>query len=359
MNLPILRDHRVIVSCQSCAFLSDCGGLDDQQSLWGCFTACSADCIKRGCDWTCPGSPADFVERVREVGGLSNEALTLRTLTPDVLPPYVPMIHHGYGLGPDREVGVEAKVAAISIKDLFRVREDGHLEVVAEDPVSLRRRFGLRDDSEVLLVCISDDRPLERYWAHRRLDAIPGRLAKLGLLGVTLPNYSFFSDAPRTHTMWNRRRMFRVGEELSSAGIAVVPHLNALTSEDWRFWKEFLVTHREIEMVAKEFQTGLRDKRKAANAISSLAKLQDDVGRPLRLLAVGATRHIQTLRKTFASVTFVDSGPFMRAMKRRARVPGSDRPRWRKVSVPAGPQLMDLLNSNIRTHAAFVARALG
>ncbi len=176
------------------------------------------------------------------------------------------MIHHGYGRGLDREVAVEAKVAAISIKDLFRAREDGHLEVVAEDPVSLRRRFGLRDDSQVLLVCIADDRPLERYWAHRRLDDLPARIAKLGLLGVTLPNYSFFSDAPRTHTMWNRRRMFRTGEELSGAGIAVVPHLNALTSEDWRFWKDFLVAHREVDVVAKEFQTGLRDKNKAASA---------------------------------------------------------------------------------------------
>jgi Domain of unknown function (DUF4417) len=359
VKLPILHDHRVIVPCTACAFRAECGGLDDQQSLWGCFSACSVDCVARGCDWTCPASPADFIERMRDVGGFSNEGITLKPLGDAALPSYVPMIHHGYGRGGDNDVAVDAKIAAISIKDVFRARYDGRLEVVADDAVSLRRRFGLRDDSKVMLVCIANDRPLERYWAHRRLDDIPARLTRLGLLGVTLPNYSFFTDAPRTHTLWNRRRMLRVGEELSAQGLPVVPHLNALTNEDWRFWRDFLRSHPEINVLAKEFQTGLREKDKAANAIASLRKLQDDVGRPLRLVAVGATRYLRSIRNAFASVTFVDSGPFMRAMKRRARVPGTGKPQWRKVSVPSGRELLDLLNSNIRSQTAFIARNVG
>lgn len=359
MKLPVVHDHRVIVPCTACAFRAECGGLDDQQSFWGCFSACSADCITRGCDWTCPASPTDFIERVRDVGGLSTDAVTLTPLSVAALPSYVPMIHHGYGRGSDSELALDAPIAAISIKDVFRARDDGRLEVVAEDAASLRRRFGLREDSKVLLVCVADDRPLERYWAHRRADGMPARLAKLGLLGVTLPNYSFFTDAPRTHTLWNRRRMFRVGEELSAQGLPVVPHLNALTSEDWRFWRDFLRTHPEIHVIAKEFQTGLREKDKAASAIASLRQLQDDVGRPLHLIAIGATRHLRSLHKALASVTFVDSGPFMRAMKRQARVPGAGKPQWRKVSVPPGGELLDLLNNNIRAHAAFIARSVG
>jgi hypothetical protein len=359
VKLPVLRDHRVIVPCTACAFRAECGGLDDQQSLWGCFSACSTDCITRGCDWTCPASPADFIERVRDVGGFSTTGLPLKPLGAAALPSYVPMIHHGYGLGSDDDVALDVTIAAISIKDVFRERDDGRLDVVADDPASLRRRFGLRDGAQILLVCIANDRPLERYWAHRRLDDIPARLAKLGLIGVTLPNYSFFTDAPRTHTLWNRRRMLRVGEELSALGLPVVPHLNALTSEDWRFWTDFLRAHPEIHVLAKEFQTGLREKGKAAHAIESLRKLQDDVGRPLRLIAVGATRYLNSLHNVFESVTFVDSGPFMRAMKRRERVAGAGKPRWRKVSVPSGTDLLDLLNSNIRVHAAFIARNLG
>jgi hypothetical protein len=296
---------------------------------------------------------------MRDVGGFSNEGIPLEPLGAAALPSYVPMIHHGYGRGSDGEVALDARTAAISIKDVFRARHDGRLEVVADDPASLRRRFGLRDDSKVLLVCIADDRPLERYWAHRRLDDIPARLVRLGLLGVTLPNYSFFTDAPRTHTLWNRRRMLLVGAELSAQGLPVVPHLNALTSEDWRFWGEFLRAHPEINVLAKEFQTGLREKNKAANAITSLRRLQDDAGRPLRLIAVGATRYLRSISNAFAPVTFVDSGPFMRTMKRRARMPGAGKPQWRKVSVPSGSELLDLLNSNIRAHAAFIARNVG
>ena len=358
MKLRVFADHRVIVSCGTCAFRDDCGGLDDQQSMWGCFSACSAECVTRGCDWTCPSSNSDFVERVRDVGGLSNRGLVLRPLASAELPSYVPMIHHGYGRGPDSDIRVDAHVAAISIKDVFRARADGRLEVVAEDGRLLRRRFGLRDDAKVLLVCVADDRPLERYWAHRVLDGIPGRLTQLDLLGVTLPNFSFFTDAPRTHTMWNRRRMLRTGEELSSRGLPVVPHLNALTTEDWRFWKEFLIAHPEISVVAKEFQTGLREKKKAATAISALRALQDDVGRPLRLIAIGATQYIDKLRRAVGSVTFVDSGPFIRAMKRRARVPHAGPPRWRTVSTTSGSEVLDLLNGNIRAHAAFISRAL-
>lgn len=358
MKLPVVRDHRVVASCGGCAFREDRGGLDDQQSMWGCFSACSAECVTRGCDWTCPSSPSDFIERVRDVGGFSNRGLVLEPLAASGLPSYVPMIHHGYGRGADSDVRVDAEVAAISIKDLFRQREDGRLEVVADDPASLRRRFGLRDDARVLLVCVATDRHLERYWAHRIIDGIPAGLSQLGLLGVTLPNFSFFTDAPRTHTMWNRRRMLRTGEELSMHGVPVVPHLNALTTEDWRFWKEFLIAHPEIDVVAKEFQTGLREKEKAAIAIDALGALQDHVRRPLRLVAIGATRYIGRLRRVFGSVSFVDSAPFMRAMKRRARVPHAGPARWRTVSTSSGSEVLDLLNSNIRAHAAFISRAL-
>jgi hypothetical protein len=147
VKLPILRDHRTIVPCTACAFRAECGGLDDQQSLWGCFSACSVDCIPRSCDWTCPANPADFIERMRDVGGFSNDGVALKPLGDAALPSYVPMIHHGYGLGSDDEITLDAKVAAISIKDVFRARYDGRLEVVADDPVSLRRHFGLHEDS--------------------------------------------------------------------------------------------------------------------------------------------------------------------------------------------------------------------
>ena len=55
------------------------------------------------------------------------------------------------------------------------------------------------------------------------------RIANLKFAAVTVPNYSYFTDAPRTDILWNRKRAMIVTEELSAAGALVIPHLNALS----------------------------------------------------------------------------------------------------------------------------------
>ena len=72
-------------------------------------------------------------------------------------------------------------------------------------------------------------------------------LARLGTIAMTVPNFSFFENAPRPHTLWNLKRMLIVAEELTTAGLPAVVHLNALTAADWKLWTHFLRVRPEIK----------------------------------------------------------------------------------------------------------------
>ena len=38
--------------------------------------------------------------------------------------------------------------------------------------------------------------------------------------------------------------------------MSVIPYIAGVTQHDWDFWEGFLREHREINIIAKEFQTG-------------------------------------------------------------------------------------------------------
>jgi Domain of unknown function (DUF4417) len=353
MHLPVI-DHpspeRALpppAPCGKCAFLRTCGGLR-QTEILGCFEACYVDCRHdhASCDLTCPYHPA-FVDRLREVGGLDRPVGSIAPIAAADLPLYVPMIRHGSR----RELCLTTKNVAVSIREVFSLsrRRRGYAPV-ATTAEGLRDAFLIRPDARVLIVSVSSDRYLERYWEHEQALKIPAKLAGLGLVGMTVPNFSFFNEVPRLHTLWNRARMMLAAERLSAAGIGVAPHLNALVAEDWEYWTRFLREKPAIRHVTKEFQTGLRHQDKALDDIASLARLQRDVGRDLHPIIVGGSRLVRELKRDFQSVTFTDSIPFMRtSFRNRAVQRGSDIA-WERVRTQRGAPLDDLLEHNIRVY---------
>jgi hypothetical protein len=340
VRLPILP----VPTCAQCAFRAPCGGLHGQQSFGGCFHGCGTDCGGPArCDWVCPAKQ-DFVDHVREVGGLDAPPTAVLPLTND-LPSYVPMVRHGASRGSP----LSADVVALSLGDVLGGAERDNYGAGLGSAADVRSRFKIRSDARVVLVCVADDRPLERYWALRASSAVPDKLAGIGLLAVTIPNFSVFDDAPRTHTLWNWRRMAIVAGELSAAGVAVIPHLNSSQVEDWDRWYTFLRDNPGIAYVAKEFQTGLRARSKGVPAIRSLAELQQRLGRPLHPVVVGGVAYAADLAAHFDRLTFVDSQPFMKAVYRRKR---SRMGRWE--AHPTDGLVDDLLEENVATHAAHV-----
>lgn len=224
-----------------------------------------------------------------------------------------------------------------------------------KDGVELRTHFGLNPSARVLLLSVAQDKFLEDYWRYRGSRDIPNALAQLNVEAVTIPNFSFFTDAPRTHTLWNVARMLRVGEELSAAGVAIVPHLNASTRRDWALWRDLLRENPQIRYVCKEFQTGLREPRAGREALRAMRLLQDELGRALHPVVVGAWQFIRELAMHFSQFTLVTATPFMRTMHRR-RLVTFPRDRWVMAATPKGEPLDELLEHNV---ARFDARVFG
>jgi hypothetical protein len=196
----------------------------------------------------------------------------------------------------------------------------GNYRAVADNRDELRQLLGVPRETRIVAVSVAHDKVIERFWRFRRRHNLAAALARLDLVGVTCPNYSFFLDATRLNTVVNRHRMICVMEELTEAGVPVIPHLNALDAYDWRYWRRFLQTNEHVSVVAKEFQTGSGDIANRPEVVRQLERLQRDVGRPLHLIAVAGGRLVRDLERVVARVSVVDSVPFMKTFKRQRRL---------------------------------------
>lgn len=346
-----------VAGCRDCPIFADCGGLDDQQRFWGCFTDCKGTgrCDDR--DWTCPCRVNTFIRRWRQVGGLPpSPPKVFRSVANTRLPLYVPLIQHGSS----RKRGLLAEVVALPTAEVTRRRRRGGFGPRAETANALRDEFRVSRKTQVLLVSVGDDEPLEVYWELRKTHDTPTALAKLGLLGMTVHNFSFFLDAPRPHTLWNRYRMVRLAEELSDAGVPIVLHINELTAADRDFWVDLLRENQNMTYVAREFQTGNKSPEAGVESLSALRELQDRIGRDLHPIAVGGPQYVDVLARAFRHFTVVDSQPFMQTMFRQRIIVSPDGScQWRKSPTNKGSPLDELLAYNIRRYGdALKVRAI-
>jgi hypothetical protein len=348
------------IGCWKCEYLPTCGGLEGALRLFGCFDHCLTRSTRRPAmtkcaefGWTCPNCrPDEFRRRWRQAGGyphIERPWPQLRVPSTTTLPRYVPKIHHGDA----RWRPFEAPVVAISAYDFL-----GGLPASISSYEELLRHYSLAPGTEIILSGVAPDRLLERYWAKRRGLNLAERFRRLGISVMTSPNYSFFTDAPRVHTKYNARRLQLTTEELSAAGVAVAPHLNAITTKDWDVWANLLRNQPQIQYVAKEFQTGLRFPELGRQAVDALAVLQDRAGRPLHPLLFGSLHLAREVAARFTNFTFIDSTPFMKTMKRQRLLSGHSRPRWKASHSQPNELLDDLLQHNADTYGEWVRRYL-
>jgi hypothetical protein len=64
----------------------------------------------------------------------------------------------------------------------------------------------LRESSKVVLIGVAEDRVIESFYKKYLAKHIPVLLGGAGITAVTAPNFSFFEDVPRAHTIYNRLR---------------------------------------------------------------------------------------------------------------------------------------------------------
>lgn len=289
----------------------------------GCMTDCKVSCNEDTCDWTCPRQPARFAQRWGEVGGWPPPPpRQLCGPRLDALPSYVPQLQHASRFSGAFDLEWVALKSAHVIPSLAsRIHKVENTENINTE---LRRRFRLSPHTKILLVSVDTDTPLEIYWEWHKVRDIPRRLGELGVEAMTVPNFSYFPEAPPWHTLWNHQRMLRVAEGLSEAGIAVIPHVNTLTDAHRRDWVRLLRDQPHLSYVSKEFQTGAKRRKIGDEAFADLRQLQEEVGRQLHPIVVGGARYWRKLRRFFPNFTVVDSHPFMQTVNRQRIVVSPD-----------------------------------
>lgn len=142
------------------------------------------------------------------------------------------------------------------------------------------------------------------------------------------------------------------------AGIPASLHLNARTDMDWKRWTEFIGNHPEVRSVTFEFATGAAHKDRADYHVEKLIGLAGAVKQDLQLLIRGGLRYLRQLDAAFAECVFIDTGSYVKTIKRRKLdwTPGGKK-YWRSAKTAKAEPLDDLLLHNIQGTAAMAAFA--
>jgi hypothetical protein len=334
-------------SCAECILLADCGGLEGDAFYKGCFQRCDLHCRKHGCDMVCPSVPLLFGEMFDDVGGICVPPKpNLLNLNVEQLPQYIPQVDHGSS----RSIPLEEEWIAIPLYSIANRNRSGRYDVRFDSPAALRSKLRLSPAAKIIVTGVTPDRYLEDFWEEHVVEDIPQKLARLGIAAMTVPNFSFMLDVPRSNSLYNLSRIFRAAERISDAGIASVLHLNASTRSDWARWKDVLREQSNCKCIALEFQTGPRRKEIGNRYFTSLVALRDDLGRDIHPVILGGFGRLKQLVDHFNTFTIVDSTPFIKTIKRQVLHTAGGSWKWRKQETAKGEPLNSYLASNIRLH---------
>ncbi|PRP95498.1 hypothetical protein ENSA5_38510 [Enhygromyxa salina] len=317
------------LGCIGCSVLEDCGGHYSPKGGWGCSDRLHS-----------PDDPNDvlsihernYPQRVAEIGGFGFGDLD-RIGNPTHLPPYVSGIDHGSYL--THHDAKHLKWAAVHLRKVISFPK-GRWRPRFRSPAELRRHFGIRGNTKLMLTCIDKDRSIEPLWAQIYEPGLSRYLASLGFDAAVAPNFSVFDNDPPAQHQYNRKRSAIVAEEFSRFGLPTVLYCHGNRPTDWEFWRDFLRSHPELSFIAKEFQTGLASPARGRACIRALASLQDAVERPLHIVVFGATRHRRYIADRFRNWTLVSFSPFVLSTKRRELVAHKNgfREQWAKDERP-------------------------
>jgi len=344
------EEHSLALGCVNCVERETCGGMHKRQNHYSCLDDCCAN--PATCDVVCPKNRTAFIQRLREIDGYDLHNIPRAAVRPaPPLPVYIPVIYHRNR----RAEPLKGEAAAIPFHRLYsrgerRLRYASRAEIAAA--------FGISLDAQLVLVGCGRDKPIEAWWGLSESRAeIIAALAKLGVELVTSPNYSLFTDQPRFDDIYNIKRIGIAWQEFLAGNVSGALHLNARTARDYDRLAEFIRQRDEVTDVAFEFATGAAWPGRRPFHQQHIAGLAASVGRPLNLIMVGGLPAIPTLASAFASLSFIDTSAFMKAMHRQRIMEGHDgklKPAAELTEV--GAPLDDLLARNIEVMRAYVER---
>lgn len=346
-------------SCAECGILSECGGWDDERRHRGCFQRCEG-CFDTECDYTCLANPILFGRSVEEVGGMGKIPTRLASLDSGAapLPWYLPQIDHGG----QRARVLKEQVVSIPLYRLCRFNRYGRLELLHQSRSVLLNAFKLSERTAILVTSVCKDRWIEGLYESRKL-LLP-LLKELGLFAMTAPNFSFVRDTPRSNSIWNQTKMFRVMEDMTDAGIAVIPHLQAQTKKDWARLQEVYAEFPSVRHACMEFQTGLNreDPNFPAREVykGHFRDFQQATGGRVHPIVLAGYREIGFLGETCQSYSMVDACAFVKTVNyQEARIDFDGKLRWRQAGLAMQNNMAALLEQNISKQREYLLRKNG
>ncbi len=337
----------------------------EEDELLGCFHHCREVCVPRGtCDYTCPNNPDSYLvtKRWAEVDGKSlttDNCAQLPNTNGVKLPSYIPRINKAWKRGKKSRNArpLDTAWAAVSLFQLFKSIGKNEYAPIAENGEELRKLFCLRSDCKIIAVGVGEDRHLERYWSFHSQYETAKALAKLDLECVTPPNFSYFLDLPKTHHIWNTKRILKVGDSFAFEGVATAPHVYATTQREWEFWTSFYTEQEHLNLVTLEFQTADSNNGRAERTMNNIIRFQDKLGRPIHPILVGGREAARYGASNFDSYTVTDFNPFIKATKRQIlQVKGDGRLKWLELRTERETGLYQHINHNITTYAEHIEK---
>ena len=299
------------LGCASCAWREHCGGLHVSAEAYNCLSFCS--CADRSkCDMVCPNNQTLFRKRLREIGGLSLDAVPRANKLPVAdLPDVVPYIQHNSR----RESVLETPAAAIPLFKLYNLRT-GELHFRSHD--ELAAHFRIHPGAHLLATGVDRDPQVESWWEWFSLGT--ERLASLRQLGIsliTVPNFSLFTNVPRFDNLHAMKRIALSWSAIVRSGMQAALHVNARTTHDYERWAAFIRERPEVQVIAFEFGTGCGHGSRIDWHVRNLCMLADQAGRPLTLLLRGGLGFLRQFRSKFSRVVVIDTASFRRTVHRQ------------------------------------------
>lgn len=355
-NPPDLRSDRLIarkltdnlgsfplaLGCPPCHHFETCGGLSIEEGVLDCLAFCCGE--PKSCSIVCRNKIESFTEQVREIDGYEFDNVPRTpTLGFNVNEDIVPLVYHGSS----RANALSHDVMALRLADLVNFRT-GKLRF--ETKAALCQAFCIDEAATLILTGVDHDHRIEPWWAlgDNRLDIIE-RLRQIGIVLVTAPNFSVFLDHPRTDDLHAMKRIALVFAEFQLGGITCALHAHGRTERDFERWSIFIRERVEIQMLSYEFITGPAAKARCHFHLEQLAMIAKEAGRDLDIIIRGKPNVIPFLRQHFRRVIYIESGTFMKTIKRQcAKRVGNRDLTWVTMPTDLGAPVDALFQHNAR-----------